>query len=162
MSLRFTDELSGGELQKVQIARAIVQQPKVIILDEPTNNLDVYNQHMTMNTIIEAMESRGISIIMTMHDINLSVQYSDSLLFLKRGGIAGYGDTSIVSPELIRDVYGMDLDVVEHEGSPFVMPRYSDKLRAHKQLYLETLRESGILDNSQVSDDDSGTAVKEG
>ena len=137
LALRYTDEISGGELQKVQIARAIVQQPKVIILDEPTNNLDVYNQHMTMNTIIDATQKRGISIIMTMHDINLSVQYSDTLLFLKGGEVRGYGDCSIVDSELIGDVYGMDLDVVDHEGFPFVMPRYSDLLLRHKAAFRE-------------------------
>lgn len=138
ISQRFTNEISGGELQKVQIARALVQQPKVIILDEPTNNLDVHNQHMTMNAMIDAIQERGLSIVMTMHDINLSIQYSDSLLFMKDGLVAKAGSPDIVDSELIKSVYDLDMDVVEHDGMPFVIPKTTDILRRHKRCLEES------------------------
>ena len=85
LALRKSNEISGGEFQKVQIARAIIQEPDVLILDEPSNNLDISNQHRTMHTIMDFVRSRGMCTIMTMHDINLAVHYSDKLLFLKDG-----------------------------------------------------------------------------
>jgi len=121
-SLRYVDEISGGEFQKVQIARAVVQEPKVLILDEPTNNLDIANQHITMRTVINAVRSRGVCTIMTMHDINLAVQYSDKLLFVKDGRVKAYGGKDIVTEGLIKEVYGIDADVIEHKGTPFVIP----------------------------------------
>lgn len=123
LALRYADEISGGEFQKVQIARAIVQEPNVLILDEPTNNLDIANQHMTMHMVLDAVNSKGICTIMTMHDINLAVHYSDLLMFVKDGKIAGYGGPDIVTEELIHDVYGMDVDIIDHIGTPFVIPK---------------------------------------
>jgi len=121
-SLRYVDEISGGEFQKVQIARAVVQEPRVLILDEPTNNLDIANQHTTMRTVINAVRSKGVCTIMTMHDINLAVQYSDKMLFIKDGKVRAYGDKEIVDEQLIRDVYGIETDVIGHKGTPFVIP----------------------------------------
>lgn len=120
--LRYVDEISGGELQKVQIARAMVQEPRILILDEPTNNLDIANQHVTMHTIIDAVRSKGMCTIMTMHDINLAVHYSDRLMFMKDGKIKAYGGPEIISEELIFDVYGIRSDVIMHKGVPFVIP----------------------------------------
>lgn len=135
IALKYADEISGGELQKVQIARAIVQNPKIIILDEPTNNLDIHNQHMTMKTVFDAVSKRGISTIMTMHDINLAAHYSDNLMFMKAGNICGYGGSEIVDEELIRDVYGMDVDIISHDGTRLVVPKFSDDVREHKKLF---------------------------
>lgn len=123
LALRYADEISGGEFQKVQIARAIVQEPSVLILDEPTNNLDIANQHMTMHMVLDAVNSKGICTIMTMHDINLAVHYSDLLMFVKDGQIAGYGGSEMITEELIEDVYGMDVDIIDHLGTPFIIPK---------------------------------------
>ena len=122
LSLRYLDELSGGEFQKVQVARAIVQEPDVLIMDEPTSNLDIANQHMTMHMVIDAVRSNGVCNLMTMHDINLAVHYSDRLLFMKDGRIAAYGGTEIITAELIKEVYNIDVDVIDHKGAPFIIP----------------------------------------
>lgn len=122
LALKYVDEISGGEFQKVQIARAIVQEPKVLILDEPTNNLDIKNQHVTMHTVIDAVREKGVCTIMTMHDINLAVHYSDKLLFMKDGRKIAFGGTDIITRELIQEVYGIEADVIEHKGVPFVIP----------------------------------------
>ncbi|MDR1690992.1 MAG: ABC transporter ATP-binding protein, partial [Candidatus Methanoplasma sp.] len=112
LSLRYMDQISGGEFQKAQIARAIVQEPKVLILDEPTNNLDISNQHTTMHMIEHAVRSRGMCTIMTMHDINLAVHYSDRFLFMKDGKVAAYGGIEIITEDLIKEVYGMRAEIV--------------------------------------------------
>ncbi|MBP6021418.1 MAG: ABC transporter ATP-binding protein [Candidatus Methanomethylophilaceae archaeon] len=127
LSLRYMDEISGGEFQKVQIARALVQEPKVLILDEPTNNLDITNQHVTMHMVEDAVRSRGMCTIMTMHDINLAIHYSDKFLFLSGGEVAAYGGMDVIDEELIKKVYGIDADVLRHRGVPFVVPRDSSK-----------------------------------
>ncbi len=127
LSLKYMDEISGGEFQKAQIARAIVQEPSVLILDEPTNNLDISNQHRTMHMIMDIVRSRGMCTIMTMHDINLAVHYSDKLMFLKDGRIVAYGGTEIITEELIREVYGIESEIVHHRGVPLVVPKYSAK-----------------------------------
>ena len=127
LALKKNNEISGGEYQKVQIARAIVQEPQVLILDEPTNNLDISNQHRTMHTIMEMANSRNMCTIMTMHDINLAVHYSDKFLFMKDGKTFAYGDSDIITEDLIRDVYGIESEVIYHKDVPVVLPKYSAK-----------------------------------
>jgi len=129
LSLRYLNQISGGEFQKVQIARAIVQEPKVLILDEPSNNLDISNQHTTMHMVEKAVRSRNVCTIMTMHDINLAIHYSDKFLFLADGEVAAYGGLDVITEELIERVYGIPSDIVEHRGVPFVVPRESTKYR---------------------------------
>ena len=131
LSMRYANEISGGEYQKVQIARAMVQEPEILILDEPTNNLDIANQHVTMHAILNAVSSRGMCTIMTMHDINLAVHYSDRFLFIKDGRVWAYGGPEIITEELVRDVYGIDSDVIIHKGMPFVIPHTFPRELAH-------------------------------
>ncbi len=127
LSLKYVDEISGGEYQKTQIARAIVQEPSVLILDEPANNLDIANQHLTMKMIMDAVRSRGMCTIMTMHDINLALHYSDKFLFLSHGVVEAYGGKEIITSELVRKVYGIPMDVVDYRGLPMVVPSESDR-----------------------------------
>ncbi|MCL2148526.1 MAG: ABC transporter ATP-binding protein [Methanomassiliicoccaceae archaeon] len=127
LSLRYMDRVSGGEFQKAQIARAIVQEPKVLVLDEPTSSLDISNQHTTMHMIEHAVRERGVCTVMTMHDINLAVHYSDRFLFLKDGRAAAYGGVEVITESLIKKVYGMRAEIVMHKGVPFVVPGESSK-----------------------------------
>jgi iron complex transport system ATP-binding protein len=122
LALRHITEISGGEFQKVQLARALVQEPKILLLDEPTNNLDISNQHLTMGMMMDAVKSMGVCTLMTMHDINLAARYSDRLMFFKGGKIAAFGSPEIISEKLIKEVYGIDADVIMHNGAPFVVP----------------------------------------
>ena len=121
-SLDYVDEISGGEFQKVQIARAITQEPELLILDEPSNNLDIANQHITMRMIEHVVKEHGLCTIMTMHDINLAAYYSDRFLFVKDGRIKAFGGHEVITPEVIKDVYGIDTDVINHNGQTVVIP----------------------------------------
>ena len=121
-SLRYTDELSGGEMQKVMLARALAQQPKVLLLDEPTSNLDLRNQYECMATVREIALEENISVIIVIHDLNLALRYSDRYLFVKDGGIYAYGDRSIMTAENIREVYDIPVFVEIVHGVPTVIP----------------------------------------
>ncbi|HHT74707.1 MAG: ABC transporter ATP-binding protein [Methanomassiliicoccaceae archaeon] len=127
LSLRYLTQISGGELQKASIARAIVQQPKVLVLDEPTSSLDISNQHRTMHMIEDIVRSRNMCTIMTMHDINLATHYSDRFLFLSNGKAVAYGGIEVIDEQLIKEVYGFDAEIIDHNGSPLVVPKTSGR-----------------------------------
>ncbi len=122
LSLRYADEISGGEFQLVQIGRALAQDPRVVLFDEPTSSLDIGNQHRLMTKIHSLIHAGPGAAIMTMHDINLALRYSDKFLLLKNGCICAAGDRTIITPENIEEVYGMKVNVVEAGGSPLVIP----------------------------------------
>ena len=122
LSERKVDSISGGEYQLVQIARALVQDPRVILLDEPTNNLDVANQESVLNVLRSIIRERGLCAIMTNHDINLSARHSDRLIMLKAGRIYASGGKEIITSESIRDVYGMNVAVEHLRGNPVIIP----------------------------------------
>ena len=88
ISERPIDELSGGERKRVFIARALAQEPEVILLDEPTSNLDIHHQIDFLNLILTLNREKGLTIIMASHDLNIASEYCDRLILLK-GGIPG-------------------------------------------------------------------------
>jgi len=129
LALNYLDRISGGEFQKVQIARAIAQEPQILILDEPSNNLDISNQHRTMAMVEQIVRSKGVCTIMTMHDINLAIHYSDKFLFMRDGRVEAYGGVEVITEDLVRRVYGIDSEIIDHRGVPFVVPGNSSRYR---------------------------------
>ncbi len=121
-ALRYTDELSGGEYQKMVLARAFVQRADTLLLDEPTNNLDPANQQEVMREVRDEVDGRGIAAVAVLHDINLALRYCDRFLFLAEGRVDAVGDASIVTPQQIERIYGMKSDVIEHRGRRLVVP----------------------------------------
>lgn len=123
MSLRYVDEISGGEYQLVQIARALAQQPKVILMDEPTSSLDISNQHMIMKIIRKIVRRNHMAAIMTIHDLNLAVRYSDKFIMMHAGRIFAAGGHEIITPENIRSAYHIDAFIENINGIPIVIPK---------------------------------------
>lgn len=123
MSLRNVDEISGGEYQLVQIARALAQQPEVILMDEPTSSLDISNQHMIMKTIRKIIQRNQMAAVMTIHDLNLAVRYSDKFVMMHGGRIFAVGDHDIITPANIRSVYHIDTFVEKINGIPVIIPK---------------------------------------
>jgi len=115
-ALRYVNELSGGELQKVMLARALVQQPKLLLLDEPTSNLDPKNQYEMLALVRNMAKESNISVLMVLHDVNLALRYCDRFLFLKSGTVYKYGDEAIVTRETIADVYSVSAAIVDVNG----------------------------------------------
>ena len=126
-SLRPVSTLSGGETQKVIIARALAQEPEVLLLDEPTSNLDIKNQIEVMTLVKSVVETQGVSAIICVHDLNLAVRFADSFLMLKGGTIYAFGDKTSLKPSVIREVYGIDVIVGEVQGYPVVIPTNADQ-----------------------------------
>ncbi|NLM51313.1 MAG: ABC transporter ATP-binding protein [Firmicutes bacterium] len=122
LALRYIDELSGGELQKVMLARALAQQPQVLLLDEPTSNLDLSNQYEVLAIVREIAKKEHISVLMVLHDLNLALRYCDRFLFLKNNRIFAYGGMEVMTPQNIEEVYGVPVDVQEINGIKVVIP----------------------------------------
>ncbi|MCK9580070.1 MAG: ABC transporter ATP-binding protein [Methanoregula sp.] len=120
--LSFIDEMSGGELQKVAIARALVQEPRVLLLDEPTSNLDLKNQVDILTTIREVVRDHNIAAIMTMHDLNLALRFADIFIFIKNGKVHVHGSQDIITPLVIEEVYGLPVMIGELGGVRCVIP----------------------------------------
>lgn len=120
-ALRYTKELSGGELQKVAIARALVQEPRILLLDEPTNNLDLKNQMAIMKIIKNISRSQNISSIVVTHDLNLALRFSDKFIMLKDGMIFSEGNNEVINSKNIQEVYGVNAYVDNYNGIPIVV-----------------------------------------
>ena len=121
LQLRTLDELSGGELQKVMLARALVQQPKVLLLDEPTSELDPRNQYEMMALVRQLARERSVTVLIVIHDLNLALRFCDRLFFLRDGRGWRYCGPEDVDGALIRQVYGIDARVADIDGRKFVL-----------------------------------------
>jgi iron complex transport system ATP-binding protein len=121
---KFYTQLSGGELKLILIARALVQEPKVLLLDEPTSHLDFKNRVVVLN-ILRDISRNGIAVIMSEHDPNLASLFSDKvLLMMNKGEIVRYGPTKeVLIPENIMKVYGLNIEVFERDGLRYLFPK---------------------------------------
>ncbi|MBI9078451.1 MAG: ABC transporter ATP-binding protein [Pseudodesulfovibrio sp.] len=122
LSLRHIDQLSGGEMQKVAIARALVQEPRLMLLDEPTSSLDLKSQIDILTLLRRVVDEHKISAIMTMHDLNTALRYADKVLFLKDGTIHSTGPACDVTSEVIEEVYGLPVHIHHVHGHPLIVP----------------------------------------
>lgn len=119
---RFLSELSGGERQKVMLARALAQQPRVLLLDEPTSSLDLRSQYEVLGLVSQLCREQGITAVAVLHDLNLALRFCHRFLLLHGGRVYAQGDASVVSPRAIREVYGMEAAVRQVDGVPVVLP----------------------------------------
>ena len=118
---RFLNELSGGERQKVMLARALAQQPRVLLLDEPTSSLDIQNQYQVLDIVRDICRCSAITAVVVIHDLNLALRVCDRFLLLKDGRVYRSGDSSILDRQALREVYGVEAHVVNVEGKSIVL-----------------------------------------
>lgn len=122
LSLRYLDELSGGEYQKVVIGRALVQETPILLLDEPTNNLDMANQVEVMELLHHTAHEHNIAVVAIMHDINLAIRYCDRFLFMKEGQVLAFGGPEVITKANIETTYNVLVEIIEHNGFHIVIP----------------------------------------
>jgi iron complex transport system ATP-binding protein len=122
LALRTIDELSGGELQKVCIGRALVQDPKVLLLDEPTSSLDLKNQINILDLIRRVAAEHRMIVVAAMHDLNLALRLMDRFIFIKEGRIVAAGGAGQMDAAMVNEVYGVPVEILRHRGTPTVVP----------------------------------------
>lgn len=119
---RSTLHLSGGELQRVAIARTLAQQPSVLLLDEPVNHLDIRSQIDVMDLIRSLTLQLGIATIAVMHDLNMALRFSDRFVLMQEGQVRAAGGQEVMTAENIREVYQLHVVRYELNGIPLVIP----------------------------------------
>jgi iron complex transport system ATP-binding protein len=122
LAMRDIDRMSGGELQKVAIGRALVQEPKVLLLDEPTSSLDLKNQVEILKLIRRIAREQDVCAVMTLHDLTTALRLADRCLFLKNGGIHAAVGPQDVTADIIKEVYDIGVEIHHHKGFPVVIP----------------------------------------
>lgn len=122
LAMRDFNELSAGQHQKVVLARGLVRSPKVVLLDEPTSNLDINHQIQVTKVLSRLPRERGMMVIMISHDINITAKFADRIIMIHKGRIFSDGTPSeVLTKENLRTVYNVDADVIEVKGRPHII-----------------------------------------
>ena len=120
---RFLDELSGGQRQRAFIAMALAQDTKYLLLDEPLSALDMRHARDMMRHLRRVCDTRGISVVIVIHDVNTAAAYSDTMIALKHGHLVAQGDpVDVMRADQLEEIFGVDVDVARIGGRLVAMP----------------------------------------
>ncbi len=142
LSQRPYTQISGGERQLTMIARALAQEPRFLILDEPTSYLDFKNQVLVLKMVTELARKGDFTVVMTLHDPNHALMFSDEVVLMRklargsdenggglrgdeplRGNVVAFGRPSeVMTPEKIAEAYGIEVEILEHNGRRILLP----------------------------------------
>ena len=118
---RFLNQLSGGERQKVMLARALAQQPRLLLLDEPTSALDIRNQYQVLKIVSELCRTEGLTAVVVIHDLTLALRFCDRFLLMRGGQVYRCGGLEVLDKAALGEVYGVDAEPVVVNGRHIVL-----------------------------------------
>ena len=122
LAMRNFDEVSAGQHQKIMLARGIIQNTEILILDEPTANLDIKHQLEVTRILSELVTERDMMIIMISHDLNIAARYSDNIIMLHGGTVFSVGrPEDVINTDNLRTVYGVESEMTVVDGRPYVI-----------------------------------------
>lgn len=113
--------LSGGERQKVAIARALAQEPRLLVFDEPTGNLDIANEQLIIREAKKLARERNIGVLSSLHDLNQAIGFGDRFFLMKDGAVRYSGGSEVFTETVVRDVFDSDVRIIEHEGETIIL-----------------------------------------
>lgn len=136
LAKRRLGELSGGEQQRVLVARALAQETPLLLLDEPTAHLDIHHQSGVLNLVRSLARERGKAVLMALHDLTLAGLYADRVALLTGGRVRAQGlPTEVLTAPLLAEAYSVTVQVLPHpqSGAPLILPEY-DSVRDKRNL----------------------------
>lgn len=119
-ALRPCDELSGGELQLVMIAKALAQDATYLLLDEPTSSLDIKKQLLILGLVKELCKKKKLTVLVSLHDINLALQYADYLIMIKDKSIVFHDEIALVTESILKQTYEINLQLIKEKEKGYI------------------------------------------
>lgn len=125
---RNVEELSGGERQKIAVARAMAQEPKLMVFDEPTGNLDIANEQQIIREAKRLAREKHIAILSSLHDLNRAMEFGDRFFFLKDGVVKYTGGKECFREDVLRDIFDIDVKIAQVDGQPIILQKQEERI----------------------------------